>query len=139
MRLEHHLVGGYVRYISPHIIIIINKSRRGHFHRAYFDDVHLRQGERYNCLLRYVLYNTKHITSRTAAKICLPTTTSESVFEEVSKSSTDQLCCSSSSLDGGYTDTEVGELRDMESYQFKPEMDEIPAKWRSRRKVSSPV
>ena len=23
MRLEHHLVGGYVCYISPHIIIII--------------------------------------------------------------------------------------------------------------------
>ena len=23
MRLEHHSVGGYVRYISPHIIIII--------------------------------------------------------------------------------------------------------------------
>ena len=23
MRIEHHLVGGYVRYISPHIIIII--------------------------------------------------------------------------------------------------------------------
>ena len=23
MRLEHHLVGGYVRYISPHIIIIM--------------------------------------------------------------------------------------------------------------------
>ena len=23
MRLGHHLVGGYVRYISPHIIIII--------------------------------------------------------------------------------------------------------------------
>ena len=23
MRLEHHLVGGYVRYISPHITIII--------------------------------------------------------------------------------------------------------------------
>ena len=23
MRLEHHLVGGYVRYISPHISIII--------------------------------------------------------------------------------------------------------------------
>ena len=23
MRLEHHLVGGYVRYISQHIIIII--------------------------------------------------------------------------------------------------------------------
>ena len=23
MRLEQHLVGGYVRYISPHIIIII--------------------------------------------------------------------------------------------------------------------
>ena len=27
MRLEHHLVGGYVRYISPHIIIIINQTR----------------------------------------------------------------------------------------------------------------
>ena len=26
MRLEHHLVGGYVRYISPHIIIIIHTS-----------------------------------------------------------------------------------------------------------------
>ena len=26
MRLEHHLVGGYVRYISPHIIIIIIKK-----------------------------------------------------------------------------------------------------------------
>ena len=26
MRLEHHLVGGYVRYISPHIIIIIKLS-----------------------------------------------------------------------------------------------------------------
>ena len=26
MRLEHHLVGGYVRYISPHIIIIIIKN-----------------------------------------------------------------------------------------------------------------
>ena len=24
MRLEHHLVGRFVRYISPHIIIIIN-------------------------------------------------------------------------------------------------------------------
>ena len=23
MRFEHHLVGGYVHYISPHIIIII--------------------------------------------------------------------------------------------------------------------
>ena len=28
MRLEHHLVGGYVRYISPHIIIIIMPSWR---------------------------------------------------------------------------------------------------------------
>ena len=28
MRLEHHLVGGYVRYISPHIIIIINTTSR---------------------------------------------------------------------------------------------------------------
>ena len=26
MRLEHHLVGGYVRYISPHIIIILLKG-----------------------------------------------------------------------------------------------------------------
>ena len=26
MRLEHHLVGGYVRNISPHIIIIIIKQ-----------------------------------------------------------------------------------------------------------------
>ena len=26
MRLEHHLVGGYVRYISPHIIIISTES-----------------------------------------------------------------------------------------------------------------
>ena len=26
MRLEHHLVGGYVRYISPYIIIIINHN-----------------------------------------------------------------------------------------------------------------
>ena len=23
MRLEHHLVGGYVRYISPHIILLL--------------------------------------------------------------------------------------------------------------------
>ena len=61
-------------------------------------------------------------------KISLPTTTSESVLEEVSKSSTDQLCCSSSSLDGGYTDAEVGEIRDIELYQFKPEMDGIQAK-----------
>ena len=27
MRLEHHLVGGYVRYISSHIIIIIVNSK----------------------------------------------------------------------------------------------------------------
>ena len=27
MRLEHHLVGGYVRYISPYIIIIIRSIR----------------------------------------------------------------------------------------------------------------
>ena len=26
MPLEHHLVGGYVRYISPYIIIIINRG-----------------------------------------------------------------------------------------------------------------
>ena len=28
MRLEHHLVGGYVRYISPYIIIFI-KAKKG--------------------------------------------------------------------------------------------------------------
>ena len=34
MRLEHHLVGGYVRYISPYIIIIINhrSSTLQHLH-----------------------------------------------------------------------------------------------------------
>ena len=34
MRLEHHLVGGYVRYISPHIIIIIiiDHQMEIHFH-----------------------------------------------------------------------------------------------------------
>ena len=30
MHLEHHLVGGYVRYISPHIIIIM------YYYSAYF-------------------------------------------------------------------------------------------------------
>ena len=29
MRLEHHLVGGYVRYISPYIIIIIITRHHG--------------------------------------------------------------------------------------------------------------
>ena len=32
MRLEHHLVGGYVRYISPHIIIIITCGPIIRFH-----------------------------------------------------------------------------------------------------------
>ena len=72
--------------------------------------------------MQYVLY-TMHITSRS-----LPTTASESVFEEVYKSSTDQLCCSSSSHDGGYTDDEVGEIRDIESNQFKPEIEKIQVK-----------
>ena len=31
MRLEHHLVGGYVRYISPHIIIIIINIIKGQY------------------------------------------------------------------------------------------------------------
>ena len=31
MRLEHHLVGGYVRYISPYIIILLLK---GSFRKA---------------------------------------------------------------------------------------------------------
>ena len=26
MRLEHHLVGGYVRYISPYIILLLLKA-----------------------------------------------------------------------------------------------------------------
>ena len=30
MRLEHHLVGGYVRYISPYIIIIISIENKFH-------------------------------------------------------------------------------------------------------------
>ena len=34
MRLEHHLVGGYVRYISPYIIIIIIN------HCAFMSNVH---------------------------------------------------------------------------------------------------
>ena len=42
MRLEHHLVGGYVRYISPHIIIIIINfitrqqfvSLKGQYHKG---------------------------------------------------------------------------------------------------------
>ena len=74
--------------------------------KVYFYDVHLRQGERlqlhYNCLLRSAVRFVHHGTSisRTAAKISLPTMTYESVFKEVSKtSSTDQLCCSSSSLE----------------------------------------
>ena len=35
MRLEHHLVGGYVRYISPHNIIIIILSLK---YNMLFDD-----------------------------------------------------------------------------------------------------
>ena len=31
MRLEHHLVGGYVRYISPYIIIIITCTYPAHY------------------------------------------------------------------------------------------------------------
>ena len=31
MRLEHHLVGGYVSYISPYIIIIIIIGTRPNF------------------------------------------------------------------------------------------------------------
>ena len=61
---------------------------------------------------------TQSILHRVQLQKSLPTMTSKSVFEEVSKSSTDQLCCSS----------KVGEIRDIESYQFKPEMDKIQAK-----------
>ena len=37
MRLEHHLVGGYVRYISPHIIIIIINIKLQQQSLLYFD------------------------------------------------------------------------------------------------------
>ena len=36
MRLEHHLVGGYVRYISPYIIIIIIQSSKVGFRKFFF-------------------------------------------------------------------------------------------------------
>ena len=39
MRLEHHLVGGYVRYISPHIIIIINCHDFPVMHIAYYNNM----------------------------------------------------------------------------------------------------
>ena len=46
MRLEHHLVGGYVRYRSPHIIIIIiiikcrllNTSLKGRYNIGELSD-----------------------------------------------------------------------------------------------------
>ena len=42
MRLEHHLVGGYVRYISPHIIIIIIIIRCLHgYSRKYLLERHI--------------------------------------------------------------------------------------------------
>ena len=82
----------------------------------------------------YIAYHTSH----TAANISLPTTTSETVFEEVSKSSTDQLCCSSSSLDGGYTDAEVGKLRDIGNVSNEARNGLNPGeKWQRRKKVSS--
>ena len=48
---------------------------------------------------------------------------------------TDQLWCSSSSLDGGYTDAKVGEIRDIEPYI------DLSLKWTKSRlsKVSSPT
>ena len=39
MRLEHHLVGGYVGYISPHIIIIIIKESDKDDHGCYSTDL----------------------------------------------------------------------------------------------------
>ena len=45
MRLEHHLVGGYVRYISPHIIIIIKMGQR------LFDDRNLSVLFSFHCAL----------------------------------------------------------------------------------------
>ena len=62
-------------------------------------------------------------TSRTTAKIRLRTT---KVF--LKKFPTVVLTNCVGGVDGGYTDAEVGKLRDIESYQIKPEMDEIPAK-----------
>ena len=106
------------------------KSRRWHFHWAYFDDVHLRQGERYNCLLQYVCTQSIIITFAYSCKNKFTNYDFRRCIWRSFQSSTDQLCCSSSSLDGGYTDAEVGEIRDIQSYQFrpKPEMDEIQAK-----------
>ena len=41
MRLEHHLVGGYVRYISPHIIIEYFHGAREIFLRLYLINIFL--------------------------------------------------------------------------------------------------
>ena len=50
MRLEHHLVGGYVRYISPHIIIIIINKNTKRYIKIYY--------EKYFCL-KYSLISEK--------------------------------------------------------------------------------
>ena len=47
MRLEHHLVGGYVRYISPHIIIIIKKQHRSLIIHVSFNIVSMQNMQSY--------------------------------------------------------------------------------------------
>ena len=43
MRLEHHLVGGYVRYVSPHIIILllVSEERSQSFGRDLYETLTL--------------------------------------------------------------------------------------------------
>ena len=60
MRLEHHLVGGYVRYISPHIIIIIIINEARHFKDCFLCYVNLSIiMEIINIQMRHYLHNRK--------------------------------------------------------------------------------
>ena len=52
MRLEHHLVGGYVRYISPHIILL--------YYYYMFEKV----------LLRFYIVTKPSFTVETADRAC---------------------------------------------------------------------
>ena len=60
MRLEHHLVGGYVCYISPHIIIIIKCSNNSGHDCRIAEDVIVTSGtpQRYPGGLNPVRYMT---------------------------------------------------------------------------------
>ena len=50
MRLEHHLVGGYVRYISPYIIIIII-MQKPIFYNKLFTGIDFRDQQIFETLL----------------------------------------------------------------------------------------